>query len=206
MAKLLKFFLGIVCLAGAIYAGSLVYYKWYLSGGISKAASEAQKSGSQVLNQAKNSVISGAQAAINKNVSDLAKWAGGGLYSLGESLMGVSSTPIGTASGTASTESNFFNNQVLPAPSSTDGSYSVPPPTVSLLTHVNVPIAISLIADGSYEANWGDGSMENGVGSGLDKVTVISHSWTEPGNYDVRIVASASGSLDSYSFPVQVLK
>ncbi len=203
MKKFLKFFFGVLVLSGAIYVIYLGYNEWYLSGKISKAADTAKEKGSEVLTQAKNSIFSDAESIIKKNAADLAKWLGDKAYSLENAVSGSSSSvPASSLVSSAS----FVSNQVISITSSTAGSFSVPPPTVSFLTHVSEPVYISLVSDGAYEIKWGDGLSEDGTGSGLNKITVASHSWSKAGDYVINITASVSGSENSYSFPIRVLE
>lgn len=207
MKKILKLLFGIVVLAAVVYFGYQAYQKWFKPADFSVTAQDVQKQGTEALNNAKNSVVAGAQSVITKNLSDLAKWAGQNLYSLGEAIVGIpSSSSLPGASPAPAAPAQFFNNQVIAAPSSAAGNFSVPPPTVSIMTGVNQQISFSLISDGAYEIQWGDGSVEDGTGKGLGNVTVVAHSWTKPGDYTVQVKTTSSGSNVSYSFPIRVLE
>ncbi len=205
MRKFLKFFLGVLALAGALYVCYLGYTEWYLTGGISKAADTVQRSGSAILQKTGNSILAGAEQTIAKNAGDIIKYLGNQISAVGENLAGQTSTASATTVASAA-PSSFYNNQVIAISSSTPGSFSVPPPVVSLLTHVNTPLSISLVADGAYEVKWGDGTVADGTGGGRNAVTVVSHSWKNPGDYVVAVTASLSGTNNSYSFPIRVLK
>ncbi|MCL4392181.1 PKD domain-containing protein [Patescibacteria group bacterium] len=201
MKKFLKFVLGVVILAGALYVCYLGYTEWYLAGGVSKAANAVRQNASTTLANAKNSIIAGAESLIAKNAADIMKYLGNQISSAGNSLAPASST-----SASSSTAPSFFNNQVIPVSSSTPGSFSVPPPPVSLLTHVNSSVSISLVANGAYEVKWGDGTLEDGTASGTSSITVVSHSWKKPGDYMITVATGILTGSSSYSLPIRVLE
>lgn len=214
MGKLFKFLLGVLVLAGALYVCYLGYTKWYLTGGLSKAANTVQQSGSAALQNAKQSIVADAEAVIKKNAGDIIKYLGNQISSAGENLAGETSTPAASSSAPAASttsmpaasSTSFYNNQVIPVSSSTPGSFATPPPAVSILTHVNTAVYFSLVADGAYEVKWGDGTVDDGTGDGANKVTVVSHIWKTPGDYTIAVSASLSGTNNSYSFPIRVLE
>lgn len=201
MKKFFKFVLGVVVLAGALYVCYLGYTEWYLAGGVSKATNTVRQNASTTLANAKNSIVAGAENLIAKNAADIIKYVGNQLSSVGNSLAPGSSTLL-----SSSTPPSFYDNQVIPVSSSTPGLFSVPPPPVSLLTHVNSSISISLVANGAYEIKWGDGTLEDGTASGTSSVTVVSHSWKKPGDYTVTVTTGISASSSSYSLPIRVLE
>ncbi len=201
MKKFFKFVLGVVILAGALYICYLGYAEWYLAGGVSKAANAVRQNASTTLANVKSSVIAGAENLIAKNAAAIMKYVGDQLSSVGNSLVPDSST-----STTSSTPPSFFDNQVIPVSSSTPGSFSVPPPAVSLLTHVNSPVSISLVASGAYEVKWGDGTLEDGTASGTSSITIVSHSWKKPGDYTITVTTGISSGGSFYSLPIRVLE
>ncbi len=205
--KIAKFIAGVLILAAVVYFGYVFYEKWYSSGGLNGVVSSAEEKASGTLNGAKNTVVSGLQSVLAKNASDVAKWAGDQMYSLGKSIAGTSSLSGVSSTETVGTNSiPFFNNQVIAAPSSSESSSSVPPPTVSIMTGLNQQISLSLVSDGTYEVNWGDGVVEDGTGKGLDTITVIAHSWSKAGDYPVQVKTTQAGQTSSYSFPIRVLE
>ncbi len=206
MKKALKLLFWLVVSVAVVYFGYEAYQQWLAPENFSVTAQDAQKKGTEMLNNAKNSVVSGAQSVITKNISDLAKWAGQNLYLLAQTISGTSSSSSVPGTPAAIPIQRFFDNQVIVAPAATSGNFSVPPPTVSIITGINQQISFSLVSDGTYEIQWGDGVVEDGAGKGSGNVTVIAHSWTKPGDYSVQVKTTSSNGNASYSFPIRVLK
>lgn len=191
---LTKIFL-VLLIAVVFYGGYYAYTRWReqssevrgnkdISGFLSKTVENVSQSIEKQTEKKKQEFLESVGSSIKNHIQEK---TAEGIFWFGEKIQSLANV---VAEKEISSSDNSQSGGIVAG--------SLP---AALIIKINIPLFIS-VQGSTYSVDWGDGKQEKN--SLLDGQKLINHSWSEEGDYFVRIEVVDKSAVHMDSFPVRV--
>jgi hypothetical protein len=205
MRRILKYVFWLAVAGGIAYGSYYVYNNWWNAGTADKISNGARAIGKTVSNKASDYARTIASTTGQSVTSFLKGNIGSFIASVGEEIQSVGVNLSGSTSSVpvpspVQNTSRLLSGNV-PAP--TSSAYDAPPPPATIVVRAGESLSFSVNSGQVYKVDWGDGVKSQGA-TEADSITIIHHSWSSLGDYEVNVSVGNSVTSNVYSFPVRV--
>ncbi len=208
----MKYIFWIAVAGGIAYGSYYAYNNWWNNETADKVSSGAGTIGKTVSQEASDYARTIASTTGQSVTSFLKNNFGNFIASVGEEIQSAgvnlsgstSSVPISLSSPLAPNISSLSSS--LPTgniPTPTSSAFDVPPLPTTIAVKIGDLLTFSINSGQIYKVDWGDGSNSQGA-TEADSITIIHHSWSSLGDYEINVSVGNSVTSNVYSFPVRV--
>ncbi len=212
MKRILKYIFWLAVAGGIAYGSYYAYNNWWNAGTADKISSEAgmvkgvmTQKASDYTQAIASTTGQSVASFLKSNIGNFIASVGEGIQSAGMNLSGsTSSAPISLSSPLAQDVSSLSSS--LPTgdiPTPTSSVFDVPPLPTTIAVKIGDLLTFSINSGEVYKVDWGDGVKSQGA-TEADSITIIHHSWSSLGDYEINVSVGNSVTSNVYSFPVRV--